>query len=82
MTSSITTFIDVIYKLIVDTFEYFCKWHLSDERRFYNDLIDYDIIVSDVISSFRSVLDALNLEEIYFKTPNGNANLTSCLISL
>ena len=47
-----------------------------------HDLIDYDIIVSDVISSFRSVLDALNLEEIYFKTPNGNANLTSCLISL
>lgn len=46
------------------------------------DLIDYDIIVSDVISSFRSVLDALKLEEIYFKTPNGNANLTSCLISL
>lgn len=46
------------------------------------DLIDYDIIVSDVISSFRSVLDALKIEEIYYKTPNGNANLTSCLISL
>lgn len=47
-----------------------------------HDLIDYDIIVSDVISSFRSVLDALKIEEIYYKTPNGNANLTSCLISL
>ena len=46
------------------------------------DLIDYDIIVSDVISSFRSVLDALKIEEVYFKTPNGNANLTSCMISL
>lgn len=46
------------------------------------DLIDYDIIISDVISSFRSVLDALKLEEIYFKTPNGNASMTSCLISL
>ena len=46
------------------------------------DLIDYDIIVSDVISSFRSVLDALKLEEMSFKTPNGNASMTSCLISL
>lgn len=45
-------------------------------------LVDCNIIVSDVISSFRSVLDALKLEEVYFKTPNGNANLTSCLISL
>lgn len=45
-------------------------------------LIDYDIIVSDVISSFRSILDALNIEEVYFKTPNGNANLNSCLIAL
>lgn len=46
------------------------------------DLIDYDVIISDVISSFRSVLDALKIEEMYFKTPNGNANVTSCLISL
>lgn len=46
------------------------------------DLIDYDVIISDVISSFRSVLDALKIEEMYFKTPNGNANITSCLISL
>lgn len=45
-------------------------------------LIDYDTIVSDVISSFRSVLDALDIEEMYFKTPNGNASVTSCLISL
>lgn len=46
------------------------------------EFINYDIIISDVISSFRSVLEALKLEEIYFKTPNGNANVTSCLISL
>ena len=45
-------------------------------------LVDYDIIVSDVISSFRSVLDALNIEEMYYKTPNGNANIVSCLVSL
>ena len=45
-------------------------------------LVDRDIIVSDVISSFRSILDALNIEEVYFKTPNGNANLNSCLIAL
>lgn len=46
------------------------------------ELINYDITVSDVIASFRSVLEALKIEEIYFKTPNGNANVTSCLISL
>jgi hypothetical protein len=45
-------------------------------------LIDYDVIISDVISSFRSVLDSLKLEAMEFKTPNGKANLTSCLISL
>lgn len=45
-------------------------------------LVDRDIIVSDVISSFRSILDALNIEEVYFKTPNGNASLNSCLIAL
>lgn len=45
-------------------------------------LIDYDVIISDVISSFRSVLEALKIEEIYSKTPNGNANINSCLISL
>lgn len=45
-------------------------------------LIDKDIIVSDVISSFRSIIDALNIEEMYFKTPNGNANINSCLIAL
>jgi hypothetical protein len=45
-------------------------------------LIDYDVIISDVVSSFRSVLEALNIEDITFKTPNGNASLTSALISL
>ncbi len=46
------------------------------------ELIDYDVTVSDVIASFRSVLDALDLEAMSFKTPNGEANVTSCLISL
>lgn len=46
------------------------------------DLIDYDVIISDVISSFRSVLDALKIEDIDFKTANGKANVTSCLISI
>lgn len=45
-------------------------------------LIDKHLIVSDVISSFRSVLESLKLEDLYFKTPNGKANVTSCLISL
>lgn len=45
-------------------------------------LIDYDVIISDVISSFRSVLDALKIEDIDFKTANGKANVTSCLISI
>lgn len=45
-------------------------------------LIDYDVIISDVISSFRSVLDALKIEDINFKTPSGKANITSCLISI
>ena len=45
-------------------------------------LIDYDLIISDVISSFKSVLDALKVEDIVQKTPNGNASITSCLISL
>lgn len=46
------------------------------------ELIDYDVIISDVISSFRSVLDALQIEDIDFKTANGKANITSCLISI
>lgn len=46
------------------------------------ELIDYDVIISDVISSFRSVLDALKIEDIDFKTANGKANVTSCLISI
>lgn len=46
------------------------------------DLIDYDVIISDVISSFKSVLDALKIEDIDFKTANGKANITSCLISI
>lgn len=45
-------------------------------------LIDYDLIISDVISSFRSVIDALNIEDVNFKTANGKANLTSALISI
>lgn len=46
------------------------------------EFVNYDIIISDVVSSFKSVLEALHIEDIYFKTPNGNANVTSCLISL
>lgn len=45
-------------------------------------LIDIDLIISDVISSFRSVLESLNIEDISFKTANGNASLTSCLIAI
>lgn len=45
-------------------------------------LIDYDVIISDVISSFKSVLESLKLEGMEFKTPNGKANIPTCLISL
>ena len=45
-------------------------------------LIDYDVIISDVIASFKSVLDSLKLEGMEFKTPNGKASVISCLISL
>jgi hypothetical protein len=46
------------------------------------ELVDYETIVSDVFSSFRSVMDAFQLEEISIKTANGKANLVSPLISL
>lgn len=46
------------------------------------ELIDKEMIVSDAISSFKSILKALVLEEMPFKTPNGSASITSCLISL
>lgn len=45
-------------------------------------LIDYDVIISDVIASFRSVLEALKIEEINLKTPNGKAGIISSLISI
>ena len=45
-------------------------------------LIDYDVVVSDMISSFRSILDSLQMTEFTFKTPTGKATTTSCLISL
>lgn len=45
-------------------------------------LIDIELIISDTISVFRSILNALNLEEMAFKTPNGSASITSCLISI
>lgn len=45
-------------------------------------LIDDQIIISDMISSFKSVLTALNIEEIQINTPNGNAGMVSALISL
>jgi hypothetical protein len=45
-------------------------------------LIDYDMMISDIISTFRSVLDALDLNDVQFKTPNGKASITSCLVAL
>lgn len=44
--------------------------------------IDYDLIISDMIGSFKSILSALGLPEIQFKTPNGKASITSGIISL
>lgn len=44
--------------------------------------IDYDLIISDTIASFKSILTALGLPEIKFKTPNGKASLTSGMISM
>jgi hypothetical protein len=46
------------------------------------DLIDYDVIVSDVVGSFRSILEALKIEEVTVRTPNNKANVTSSLISI
>ena len=45
-------------------------------------LIDYDQIISNTVSSFKSILRSLNIEEIPFKTSAGNASLTTCLINL
>ena len=45
-------------------------------------LINYDALISDMISSFRSVLDALHLQEFNYKTSTGKATTTSCLLSL
>lgn len=45
-------------------------------------LIDYDLIISNTISSFKSILRSLNIEDIPFKSSAGDASLTSCLISL
>ena len=45
-------------------------------------LIDTGLIISDTVSVFRSILEALQVEEMGFKTPNGNASITSCLISI
>lgn len=45
-------------------------------------LIDTEAMISSVMSSFKSVLDSFDTENISYKTPNGKANTTSCLISL
>ena len=45
-------------------------------------LIDYNIIISDIMASFRSILDALEIVGIQYKTPNGNATKVSGLISI
>lgn len=44
--------------------------------------IDYELIVSNTLASFRSIPESLGLEEIPFKTSSGTASLTSCLISV
>lgn len=45
-------------------------------------LIDDKAIISDMISSFKSVLEALHIEDVQFKTPSGDASIVSALISL
>lgn len=45
-------------------------------------LIDDIKTVSDIMSSFKSVLEALKIEDVTFKRPNGDATITSALISL
>ena len=45
-------------------------------------IIDKDVIVSDIMASFRSVLEALSIEPVIFKTPSGKANLPSAMIAV
>ena len=45
-------------------------------------LIDYDVIISNIVGSFKSILDALRLEDVVFKSTNGEVNSASCLISI
>lgn len=45
-------------------------------------LVDDTAIISDMISSFKSVLEALHLEDVQFSTSSGSGSLTSALISL
>ena len=45
-------------------------------------LIDYENIVSDVLNSFRSILNAFRIEQPEVKTPNGKAKLLTGLISI
>lgn len=46
------------------------------------ELIDYDVVISDVMSSFKSVVDVFGTEVINIKTPNGKANIISSLIAI
>jgi DNA polymerase elongation subunit (family B) len=46
------------------------------------EFINYDVIISDVFGSFRSILEAFQIEELNLKTPNGNASIISSLISI
>lgn len=46
------------------------------------ELIDYDVVISDVMSSFKSIINAFRSEIINIKTPNGKANMISSLISI
>jgi hypothetical protein len=55
---------------------------LKETPEWILELIDYQTIISDVCSSFRSVLNAFQIEEIPIKTPTGKVNMTTSLISI
>jgi len=46
------------------------------------DLIDYDVIISDVVGSFRSILEAFRVDILVMNTKNNKANIVSSLISI
>lgn len=44
--------------------------------------INYDVTISDIMSSFKSVTESLRIEMMAFQTPNGKANKMTALVSL